>query len=132
VNQSSNPLDVQVGGDHYNKDAIQPIEFVHSNSMGFCEGSIIKYVARHKRKGGKQDLLKARHFIDLLIALEYPEFEAPAAPKPSPFLCPHCGAAEGQEHNAACPTQSSHVCPCKQAYVNFGQSCPCGMYQRPL
>lgn len=66
-------LDVQVGGDHYRKGAIQPVEFSYSNGFGFCEGSIIKYVARHRRKGGKQDLLKARHYIDLLIQLEYPE-----------------------------------------------------------
>ena len=67
-------LDKQIGGTHYPKNAIQAIEFVHSNKMGFCEGSIIKYIARHKYKDGKQDLLKARHFIDMLLELEYGYF----------------------------------------------------------
>lgn len=69
----NNPLNVQVGGSHYKDCKIQPVEYIHANGLGFCEGSIIKYVTRHKSKNGKQDLLKARHFIDLLISLEYPE-----------------------------------------------------------
>jgi len=28
-------------------------------------------VMRHKRKNGVQDLLKAKHYIDILIELEY-------------------------------------------------------------
>lgn len=64
-------LSEQVGGDHYKDMAIQPVEFITKNGIGFIEGSIIKYICRHKSKNGKQDLLKARHFIDLLIQLEY-------------------------------------------------------------
>jgi len=67
------PLDVQVGGDHYKSCAIQPVQYIHANHLGFCEGSVVKYVTRHKSKNGKQDLLKARHLLDLLISLEYPE-----------------------------------------------------------
>lgn len=66
-------LDVQVGGSHYKNMAIQPVEFAHANKLPFIEGSIIKYVCRHARKNGRKDLEKARHFIDLLIELEYPE-----------------------------------------------------------
>jgi hypothetical protein len=51
---------------------IQPVEFIQKNGLGFCEGNVIKYVCRHKKKNGLQDLLKARHYIDLLIELEYP------------------------------------------------------------
>jgi Protein of unknwon function (DUF3310) len=65
-------LDVQEGGNHYKDLKIQPVEFAHANQLPFIEGSIIKYVTRHKSKNGKQDLLKARHFIDLLMELEYP------------------------------------------------------------
>lgn len=61
----------QVGGNHYKDMKIQPIEYIHGNNLPFIEGSIIKYVSRHKAKNGKQDLEKARHFIDLLIELEY-------------------------------------------------------------
>jgi hypothetical protein len=64
-------LKQQEGGNHYKTMAIQPIEFIHANRLGFAEGSIVKYVSRHRVKNGKADLLKARHFIDLLIELEY-------------------------------------------------------------
>lgn len=60
----------QVGGSHYKDMKIQPAEFIHANGIGFCEGSVIKYVSRWRRKGGIDDLHKARHFIDLLIELE--------------------------------------------------------------
>lgn len=65
-------LERQEGGSHYNM-AIQPIEFIEKNGLGFSEGNVIKYVCRHKRKNGKEDLLKARHYIDLLIELHYGE-----------------------------------------------------------
>lgn len=63
-------LQVQEGGDHYKKLSIQPVEYIHANSLGFCEGSVVKYVTRWRDKGGVKDLEKARHFIDLLIELE--------------------------------------------------------------
>lgn len=64
-------LQHQEGGGHYKGMKIQPVEYIHANDLGFCEGAIIKYVSRHKSKNGKEDLLKAKHFIDLLIQLEY-------------------------------------------------------------
>lgn len=64
-------LDEQVSGSHYKKCKIQPVEFIEANGIGFLEGNVIKYLVRHKDKGGKQDLLKARHYIDLLIQLRY-------------------------------------------------------------
>lgn len=64
-------LDTQVGGNHYKDLKIQPIEFIHANNIPFCEANAIKYLCRHRNKNGKQDLLKARHYIDLLIQLEY-------------------------------------------------------------
>lgn len=64
-------LDGQVGGEHYRQGKIQPVEFIEANGMGFCEGNVIKYVTRHASKGGAQDLLKARHYIDLLLQLRY-------------------------------------------------------------
>jgi len=63
--------DVQIGGDHYKIYKIQPTEFIHSNSIPFIEGNVIKYVMRHKHKNGIEDLKKARHYIDLLIQYEY-------------------------------------------------------------
>lgn len=63
-------LDVQVSGDHYKKKAIQPVEYIHANGLGFCEGNVVKYVTRWRDKGGIGDLEKARHYLDILIQLE--------------------------------------------------------------
>jgi hypothetical protein len=63
----------QVGGGHYKSLAIQPVEYCQKNNLGFCESSVVKYVSRYKYKQGLEDLLKARHFIDLLIEIEYGE-----------------------------------------------------------
>ena len=63
----------QIGGSHYKDFVIQPAEFIHKNGIGFLEGNVIKYVCRHQAKNGKEDLLKARHYIDLLLELEYGE-----------------------------------------------------------
>ena len=57
----------QVGGNHYLKYKIQPVEFIIKNNIGFVEGNIIKYILRFKDKGGVRDLEKARHYIELLI-----------------------------------------------------------------
>lgn len=64
------PLATQIGGTHYKGLAIQPVEYIHANGLPFCEGSIVKYVTRHRSKGGLADLEKAKHFIELLIDLE--------------------------------------------------------------
>lgn len=65
-------LDNQQGGDHYKDKGIQPIVYIHANNMGFCDGNVVKYITRYKEKNGKQDLEKAKHYIELLIELEYP------------------------------------------------------------
>jgi hypothetical protein len=66
----SDAMASQVGGDHYRKLAIQPIEYILKNNIGFAEGCVIKYVTRWRAKGGIDDLKKARHFLDLLIEHE--------------------------------------------------------------
>lgn len=63
-------LQQQVGGDHYRAKGIQPIEYIHANNLGFCEGNVVKYVTRWKEKGGEDDLRKAIHYLELLIQLE--------------------------------------------------------------
>ena len=63
--------DKQVGGNHYKDMAIQPSEFVNKNKMLFAEGNAIKYICRHNNKGGKQDLEKAKHYIDMIIERDY-------------------------------------------------------------
>jgi hypothetical protein len=61
----------QVGGKHYLKYKIQPSKFVVENRLLYPEGCVIKYILRHPDKGGKQDLLKAKHFIDMIIERDY-------------------------------------------------------------
>lgn len=72
----STPLSVQVGGDHYKSLPIQPTEFCQRNGLGHCESSVVKYVCRHRRKGGRQDIEKAIHYLQILLELEYPVSKA--------------------------------------------------------
>lgn len=65
------PLASQEGGTHYKGMRIQPVEFIHANDIPYLEGNVIKYVCRHRAKGGIDDLRKAQHYIELLIAMEY-------------------------------------------------------------
>lgn len=48
--------------------AIEPVDFIMRNGIPFCEGNVIKYICRWKLKNGRDDLIKARHYIDILIA----------------------------------------------------------------
>ena len=69
----TSPLQSQVGGDHYRKLAIQPVEFCQRNQLGYCESAVIKYVTRHREKNGVEDIDKAIHYLQLLKEIEYPE-----------------------------------------------------------
>ena len=54
---------------HYTfRGGIEPIDFIRSNNLSFCEGSIIKYLYRHPSKNGVEDLKKARRNLDWMIA----------------------------------------------------------------
>ena len=64
------PLNKQVQGSHYKDLPIQPVEYIHANSIGYMEGNVIKYVSRWRKKNGIADLEKAKHYIELLIELE--------------------------------------------------------------
>ena len=65
----------QEGGDHYKNFAIEPLTYCLENRLGFAEGSIVKYVSRYRLKGGKEDLLKALHYLEALMETEYPDGE---------------------------------------------------------
>lgn len=60
----------QPGGDHYRNRAIQPVEYIHANGLGFLEGCIVKRITRWREKDGVQDLRKIQHECELLIELE--------------------------------------------------------------
>ena len=61
---------VQVGGDHYKSKHIQPWDYIAANNLGYFEGNVVKYVSRHREKGGVDDLRKAAHYLQKLIELE--------------------------------------------------------------
>jgi len=42
-------------------------DFITKRKLNFYEGNVIKYIDRHRRKNGKEDLLKAREYINQLI-----------------------------------------------------------------
>jgi len=63
-------MDKQEGGDHY-RQAIEPIEYILANGMEYCEGNVIKYVSRHDRKNGKEDILKAIHYLEFILEDQY-------------------------------------------------------------
>ena len=65
------PTQTQVGGDHYSKRGIQPISYIHHNDLTYLEGNVVKYVTRHRDKGGALDIEKAIHYLSLILELEY-------------------------------------------------------------
>lgn len=72
-------LTIQIGGSHYKDCAIQPIEYIHANNLGFLAGCIVKRITRYDKPTGKglQDLQKIKHEIDLLIEMMYGKQELP-------------------------------------------------------
>lgn len=64
--QENDPLDRQVGGEHYSKGGIQPIHFTETNNLTFSEGNVVKYITRYKHKNGLQDLEKVDHYLDFI------------------------------------------------------------------
>lgn len=60
----------QVGGTHYSDLAIEPIQFIESNELGYCEGNAVKYISRWRNKNGVEDLRKAVWYIERLIQVE--------------------------------------------------------------
>jgi hypothetical protein len=77
-NPSIRANSTQVGGDHY-QSPIQHWDWVASNNLDYFQGQITKYVFRWKKKGGVQDLEKARHFLNKYIELAEADLD-PAEP----------------------------------------------------
>jgi hypothetical protein len=63
----------QEGGNHYKDMKIQPVEFITANQLGFLEGNVVKYICRHHAKNGAEDIRKAIHYCELLLATKYGE-----------------------------------------------------------
>ena len=69
------PLDTQVGGDHYMKMKIQPVEYIYANAIPFLDGNVVKYISRHRSKNGAADVRKAIHYCQMILRMEYGEDE---------------------------------------------------------
>jgi len=67
--QMTRHSDTQIGGTHY-LSSIQAWDYILANELGYLEGNIIKYVTRHRKKNGVQDLEKALHYLQKLIETE--------------------------------------------------------------
>ena len=64
------PKACQVGGDHYQKMPIEPFDYAMANGLDALQFTVVKYVSRFRSKGGIEDLRKAQHTLDRLIAHE--------------------------------------------------------------
>lgn len=51
---------------HYTQ-GIEVYNFIASHKMSYAQGNVVKYVSRYKLKGGRQDLEKARWYLERLI-----------------------------------------------------------------
>ena len=58
-----------INPDYYRK-GIEKTDYIQSHSMDYLEGNIIKYITRHKSKGGVDDLKKAEWYLTRLIKQE--------------------------------------------------------------
>ena len=65
-------LNKQEGGDHYKDLAIQPVEYIVKNNLGYLEGNVIKYVTRHHKKNHAEDIKKAIHYLQMILEMQYP------------------------------------------------------------
>lgn len=58
-------LKKQIGGDHYKKYMVQPLEFAEKVGLHPIIFCAFKYVCRYKDKNGKEDLNKALHCLSI-------------------------------------------------------------------
>jgi len=75
MSEKRTAMQIQVGGDHYTRMKIQPLEFSEENHLTAAQHTAIKYVARFQNKDGVKDLEKARHTIDWMLDFYYPDRE---------------------------------------------------------
>ncbi len=53
---------------HYEQYEIQPVDYIVATlGPGWLVGNVIKYVMRYNEKNGRQDILKAMHYLEMLL-----------------------------------------------------------------
>lgn len=70
LSDSNEASSTQIGGNHYAKLPIQPMEYCLKNGLNYAQSNAIKYITRYADKNGIEDLRKAIHCIELLIEHE--------------------------------------------------------------
>lgn len=61
------PEKKQIGGSHYQVAAIQPWDIMAAYKLDPWSANVVKYILRFPYKAGRQDLEKAKHYIEYLI-----------------------------------------------------------------
>lgn len=65
--------DHQVGGKHYTLHQTQHWDW--AQHLPYLEGNATKYIGRHTRKNGVEDIEKALHYLQKIVERDYPEYE---------------------------------------------------------
>jgi len=57
----------KINPDYYIGTKIQVSDFIQEFKLDYFQGNIVKYVVRHKKKNGLEDLEKAKWYLERLI-----------------------------------------------------------------
>ena len=72
VEKRRKEVDNKINPSYYGT-GLDVIDFCQKNNLDFMQGNVIKYVTRYKEKNGKEDLLKAKEYLDRIIKENYKE-----------------------------------------------------------
>ena len=57
----------QINPSHYKQGNIETYDFISPKKLSYALGNVIKYIVRHKFKGGVVDLEKAKWYLQKAI-----------------------------------------------------------------
>lgn len=57
----------KINPEHYKFGGIETIDYIEGKQLGYHLGNVVKYVSRHKRKNGLEDLKKAQWYLSRAI-----------------------------------------------------------------
>lgn len=70
--ESNNSIDV-VNPHHYTRLTPEPIEVIEAWNLPYHDATALKYISRHREKGGAEDIRKAVWFLQRILETEYRE-----------------------------------------------------------
>lgn len=53
--------------ENYDEGGIKTRDFIEAKSLSYSLGNVVKYVIRHKKKNGLEDLKKALNYLEYAI-----------------------------------------------------------------